>query len=57
MWADGGEDALVEVAGVAKSYRTGEVVTEVLRNVDLRVARHEFLCSASRAAARRRCSI
>jgi putative ABC transport system ATP-binding protein len=43
MWADGGEDALVEVAGVAKSYRTGEVVTQVLRNVDLRVARHEFL--------------
>jgi putative ABC transport system ATP-binding protein len=29
--------------GVAKSYRTGEIVAEVLRDVDLRIARDEFV--------------
>ena len=29
--------------GVAKSYRTGEIVAQVLRDVDLRIARDEFV--------------
>jgi putative ABC transport system ATP-binding protein len=29
--------------GVAKSYRTGDIVAQVLRDVDLRIARNEFV--------------
>src|SRR5712691_8829691 len=36
-------NALVEMDGVAKSYRTGEIVAQVLRDVDLRIARDEFV--------------
>jgi putative ABC transport system ATP-binding protein len=37
------QNALVEMDGVAKSYRTGEVVAQVLRDVDLRIARDELV--------------
>ena len=36
-------NALVEMDGVAKSYRAGEIVAQVLRSVDLRIARDEFV--------------
>jgi len=35
--------ALIELDGVAKSYRTGEVVAQVLHDVDLRIARDELV--------------
>ena len=37
------KDVLVEMEGVDKSYRTGEVVAQVLRDVNLRIARDELL--------------
>src|SRR5437899_9094048 len=37
------QNNLVEMEGVAKSYRTGEIVAQVLRDVDLRIARDEFV--------------
>src|SRR5215468_11548130 len=37
------QDVLVEMDGVGKSYRTGEVVAQVLRDVDLRIARDELV--------------
>ncbi len=36
-------ESLVALDGVAKSYRTGEVVANVLHDVDLRIARDEFV--------------
>jgi len=37
------KDVLVEMEGVAKSYRTGEVVAQVLHDVNLRIARDELV--------------
>jgi len=37
------QNTLVEMDGVAKSYRTGEIVAQVLHDVDLRIARDEFV--------------
>jgi putative ABC transport system ATP-binding protein len=37
------QNTLVEMDGVAKSYRTGDIVAQVLRDVDLRIARNEFV--------------
>src|SRR6266540_900164 len=37
------QGVLVDIDRVAKSYRTGEVVTDVLRDVNLRIARDEFV--------------
>jgi putative ABC transport system ATP-binding protein len=37
------QNTLVEMEGVAKSYRTGEIVAQVLRDVDLHIARDEFV--------------
>ena len=37
------QDVLVDIDRVAKSYRTGEVVTEVLRDVTLRISRDELV--------------
>jgi putative ABC transport system ATP-binding protein len=37
------QDVLVEMDGVAKSYRTGEVVADVLRDVNLRISRDELV--------------
>jgi putative ABC transport system ATP-binding protein len=37
------KDLIVEMEGVGKSYRTGEVVAQVLRDVNLRIARDELV--------------
>jgi len=37
------QDVLVDIDRVSKSYRTGEVVTEVLRDVNLRISRDELV--------------
>jgi putative ABC transport system ATP-binding protein len=37
------KDVIVEMEGVGKSYRTGEVVAQVLRDVNLRIARDELV--------------
>ncbi len=37
------QNTLVELDGVAKSYRAGEIVAQVLHDVDLRIARDEFV--------------
>jgi putative ABC transport system ATP-binding protein len=37
------KDAIVEMEGVGKSYRTGEVVAQVLSDVNLRIARDELV--------------
>jgi putative ABC transport system ATP-binding protein len=37
------KDVIVDMEGVGKSYRTGEVVAQVLRDVNLRIARDELV--------------
>ena len=37
------KDVIVEMEGVGKSYRTGEVVAQVLGDVNLRIARDELV--------------
>ena len=44
-------DAVIELEGVTKTYRTGELEVEVLKGIDLRIERGEYVALMGRSGA------